>query len=203
MTPSFWVILIAVLAYGLLHSLLASLHIKARLRRWLGPRSERWFRLLYNFLAVLTLLPILFLPILLPDRVLYTIPAPWFLLTGILQVLCLLVMLVSLKQTGIGSFLGLRQALTPGTPSPVGLATSGLYRYVRHPAYTAGLIFIWLVPIMTCNLLAIDIGLTIYVITGAFIEERKLLGEFGQAYAEYQKKTPMLIPGLRRRKSPK
>lgn len=197
MTPSFWVILIAVLAYGLLHSLLASLHLKARLRRWLGPGAERWFRLVFNFLAVLTLLPLLFLPVLLVDKELYRIPYPWFILTGMLQILCLFVILYGLKQTGIGAFLGLRQALDSSAPPSEALVTGGLYRYVRHPLYTAGLLFIWLFPVMTCNLLAINIGLSIYVITGAFIEERKLLREFGQAYAEYKKRTPMLIPGLR------
>ena len=75
--------------------------------------------------------------------------------------------------------------------------TGGLYRYVRHPLYTAGLVFIWLLPIMTCNLLALNIGLTAYIIVGAYFEERKLLLEFGDAYAEYRQQTPMLIPGLR------
>ena len=71
----------------------------------------------------------------------------------------------------------------------------GLYRWVRHPLYTAGLVFIWLTPVMTVNLLAMNLGLTIYIVLGAMFEERKLLHEFGQAYADYQRRTPMLIPG--------
>ena len=55
MTLSFWLILLAVLAYGLLHSLLASLTTKAQTRKWIGPTSDRWFRLAYNFIAVVTL----------------------------------------------------------------------------------------------------------------------------------------------------
>ena len=105
--------------------------------------------------------------------------------------------LLGLKQTGIGSFVGLRQMLLPEDTSPLRLVTGGFYRYVRHPLYTAGLVFIWLFPIMTCNLLALNIGLTLYIIAGAYFEERKLLLEFGEAYAEYRRKTPMLIPGLR------
>jgi len=200
MTASFWIILIVVLAYGLLHSFLASLHLKARVRRWFGPRSDRWFRLLYNFLASLTLLPILFLPVLLPDRALYRIPFPWYLLTGIVQILSLFVLLLGLKQTGIRSFLGLRPLPAPNAAPPAALVTGGLYRYVRHPLYTAGLVFIWLFPVMTCNLLAINIGLTLYILIGAYFEERKLLREFGAAYAEYKQNTPMLIPGLRRKR---
>ena len=34
------------------------------------------------------------------------------------------------------------------------------------------------------------------LIVGAIFEERKLLSEFGQAYIDYRKSTPMLVPGL-------
>jgi len=55
-------------------------------------------------------------------------------------------------------------------------------------------VFIWLTPVITLNLLALYIGLSIYLVVGAIVEERKLLVEFGQAYAEYRRRTPMLIP---------
>jgi protein-S-isoprenylcysteine O-methyltransferase Ste14 len=47
----------------------------------------------------------------------------------------------------------------------------------------------------------LNIVLTIYLVVGAYYEERKLVREFGEAYTSYQQKTPMLIPGLIRRKS--
>jgi len=65
---------------------------------------------------------------------------------------------------------------------------------VRHPLYTAGLIFIWLLTEMTVNRLALNIGLSLYLVIGALYEERKLVLEFGQAYQEYRERTPMLIP---------
>ena len=92
-------------------------------------------------------------------------------------------------------FLGMRQAFLPEDTTPPRLVTDGLYRYVRHPLYTAGLVFIWLLPIMTWNLLALNIGLTAYILIGATFEERKLLSQFGETYADYRRKTPMLIPG--------
>jgi protein-S-isoprenylcysteine O-methyltransferase Ste14 len=76
------------------------------------------------------------------------------------------------------------------------MVTGGLYRWVRHPLYTAGLAFIWLTPIMTSNLLALNIGLTLYLVVGAIYEERKLVREFSTEYINYQQRTPMLIPGL-------
>jgi methanethiol S-methyltransferase len=73
---------------------------------------------------------------------------------------------------------------------------AGLYKLVRHPLYTCGLILVWLPPVMTWNLLAFAIGATVYILIGAYFEERKLVAEFGQAYLDYRKRTPMLIPGL-------
>ena len=67
-------------------------------------------------------------------------------------------------------------------------------RWVRHPLYTVGLIFIWLLTEMTVNRLALNIGLSLYLVVGALYEERKLVLEFGQAYQEYREQTPMLIP---------
>jgi len=197
MTPGFWTILITVLAYGLVHSLLASLQAKALAQHWIGPGTTRWFRLIYNLLAGITLLPVLVLPVLLPDKALYRIHFPWLALTLALQLAAVLTVLIGLRHTGAGEFLGLRQLLAPGEASPPRLVTGGLYRYVRHPIYTCGLIFIWLMPLMSCNLLALNIGLTLYTWVGSRFEERKLLLEFGEAYAEYQRLTPMLIPGLR------
>jgi protein-S-isoprenylcysteine O-methyltransferase Ste14 len=197
MTLSFWLIILAGLAYGLLHSLLASLQAKAQARHWFGSSIERWFRLIYNLIAVLTLLPILLLPVLLIDKEIYTIRFPWIIFTGSFQALAVLALLIGLRQTGISSFIGLHQLFLPEDTSPPRLTTDGLYRFVRHPLYTAGLVFIWLLPIMTWNLLALNIGLTLYIVIGAYFEERKLLREFGDPYAEYRRRTPMLVPGLR------
>jgi protein-S-isoprenylcysteine O-methyltransferase Ste14 len=198
MTISFWLILLAVLAYGLLHSFLASLKVKAQTHHWFGSSTYLWFRLAYNFIAVVTLLPILILPVILIDKEIYRIPFPWIILTFIIQGLAIIVLIKGLKQTGITSFIGLRQLLLPEDITPPRLVTDGLYRYVRHPLYSAGLVIIWLLPIMTWNLLALNIGLTIYIIIGAYFEERKLLQEFGDDYAEYRRHTPMLIPRIQR-----
>ena len=192
-----WLILLAILVWGGVHSFLASLWAKGRARRWFGALANRTYRLLYNILAVLSFLPVLALVGMLPDGVLYTIPFPWALITSLGQLAALAALLLGLFQTDVWSFLGFRQLLQPATTDqPASLVLKGLYRWVRHPLYTAGLVFIWLTPVMTVNLLAMNIGLTIYIVVGALFEERKLVYEFGQAYADYRKSTPMLVPGL-------
>ena len=75
--------------------------------------------------------------------------------------------------------------------------TGGLYRSVRHPLYTFSLLILWLSPSVSINSFVVYASLTVYVLIGIIFEERKLLREFGQAYADYRVSTPMLIPGLR------
>jgi protein-S-isoprenylcysteine O-methyltransferase Ste14 len=175
---------------------MASLTLKARIGRVIGPAIDRWSRLAYNFIAMVTILPILLLPLLLSDRKIYVIPFPWVILTLAVQLLAIIALLAGLRQTGIFSFLGINQAFIPEDISPPHLVIDGLYRYVRHPLYTAGLVIIWLLPVLTWNLLAMNFGLTVYILIGATIEERKLLRKFGEAYAKYRSRTPMLIPEL-------
>jgi protein-S-isoprenylcysteine O-methyltransferase Ste14 len=191
-----WVIVLAVLVYGFFHSLLATLGLKKGLRGWLGPEVDRWYRLAFNTIAIMTFLPILGLTAARPGEILYKFSPPWSYLALAGQLLALLTLAIGLLQTGVWSFLGFKQVLNPSKITSSQMVTIGLYRWVRHPLYTAGLVFIWLTPIMTTSLLALNIGLTLYLILGAIYEERKLVREFGEAYTHYQQRTPMLIPGL-------
>jgi protein-S-isoprenylcysteine O-methyltransferase Ste14 len=44
------------------------------------------------------------------------------------------------------------------------------------------------------NILALNLGLSIYLWVGTLFEERKLIKAYGAAYEEYMQRTPMLIP---------
>jgi len=133
--------------------------------------------------------------ILSPDLEISRITFPWLALTLLVEALAALGLLAGLLQTGVMRFLGVAQITgSPDFGGPSKLEVKGLYRYVRHPLYLFGLIILWLVPLMTWNILAFNLGTTIYILVGIQFEERKLLKEFGQAYADYQHRVPMLIP---------
>jgi protein-S-isoprenylcysteine O-methyltransferase Ste14 len=188
-----WLVL-SIAIWGLVHSWLASLQIKSALRGILGTDGNRYYRLLYNGFSVVSILPILWLMFILPDRPLYQVPAPWNSVMSIGQALAGLLLLTGVVQTGLFSFVGLSQLFESETP-PV-LVTTGLYRLVRHPLYSAGLLFLWLTPGMSFNTFTVYAAGSLYLIVGAFFEERKLLREFGPVYDEYRKITPMFVPGL-------
>ena len=190
----FWLTL-AVMVWGIIHSVTASLGAKEWARRVLGNSGRRFYRLAYNLFSVISFIPILWLMAVLPDRVLYQIPAPWVYISLTGQITAVVLLVIGVLQTDTLSFVGLRQ-LFEGKERSSKMITSGLYRWARHPLYTAALLFIWLTPVISENSLVVIISVTIYIFVGAWFEERKLEREFGVAYAEYKAVTPMLIPGL-------
>jgi methanethiol S-methyltransferase len=70
----------------------------------------------------------------------------------------------------------------------------GTYRWVRHPLYTCILVMFWTNPDFTLDRLLFNILWTAWIYAGATLEERDLTREFGDAYTQYQKSVPMLLP---------
>ena len=111
------------------------------------------------------------------------------------QGISVILLLGAVLQTDVLSFVGLRQLTEEEKTGS--LVTNGLYRFVRHPLYTFSLLILWFSPSVTVNSFIVYAALTIYVLIGIVFEERKLLREFGQEYADYKSITPMLLPRLK------
>ena len=178
--------------------MLASNRVKEYAESIFGGWGRRGYRIFYNIFALVTLMPVFYLAKAFPDQPIYQIPYPWVIVSTIVQGISLVVLGLGIFQTGFWDFLGVRQLVSDEENQPTELVISGLYCYVRHPLYTAGLVLIWLIPEMTVNALALAVGLSIYLIVGAGVEEKKLIGVYGTAYRRYMQQTPMLIPRLRK-----
>lgn len=190
MSSGFWWILLSMGIYGGLHSFLAGQRPRLLARRRFGAAGRRWYRLAYNLMAVIGLVVVLALVRLVPDALIFRIPMPWLLLTMAVQGIAILSMIWVVSDTGLMIFTGLASE----EAQPPHLVTQGLYRWMRHPLYTAALLVVWLFPTMSWNLLAFDLGATIYILVGIQFEERKLLHEYGKKYADYRRRTWMLFP---------
>jgi len=94
------------------------------------------------------------------------------------------------------SFFGIRQIMEFGkkkNSSIPEIKRKGLLGIIRHPMYLVLIIFLWS-KVFTLTDLIVNSVLTVYVIIGTVLEERKLVLEFGDAYTNYKNEVPMLIP---------
>lgn len=193
------IILLVFAVYAVLHSLMASLRAKALAEQWFGINTRRWYRLGFVVIVTITFLPVLGFTVLLPAKTLYIIPVPWVIGTILLQILAVMGVLIVVGQTGASRFLGFDQLSEPAERAhPPDFVAYGWYAHVRHPLYLFGLVILWLMPLMTTNILALNLGVTAYFLVGSIFEENKLLHEFGDVYHRYRQTVPRLIPRLKR-----
>ena len=193
-------VFLATAAWGMLHSWLASFDTKRLARRIFGVGIDRYYRLIFVLLAVVTLLPVLALVAFLPSRVLWVIPFPWLLLTIGVQFLALVLLVATTLETDVMAFAGIRQVLQPNLEHEDKLVVKGFYRFVRHPLYFFSILIFWLFPFMTDLTLAFFLAGTLYFMIGTIPEERKLLETFGEAYRQYRREVPWLIPRFTKKK---
>jgi protein-S-isoprenylcysteine O-methyltransferase Ste14 len=82
-------------------------------------------------------------------------------------------------------------------PSPeVAFQVKSLYRFVRHPLMVGFVIAFWSAPLMTGGRLLFAAVTSVWILIALQLEERDLVAVHGDAYREYQRSTPMLLPRL-------
>lgn len=197
MTANFQTVLILVLAwliYSGVHSWLASLQLKryvAEHRPGLMPA----YRLCFNLLALLLLIPPLWLTYTLPGPVLWAWKGPaWWVANG-MALLALAGVFWSLRDYDGSEFLGLRQwrGRIASVEDQEEFHISTLHRYIRHPWYGLGLVLVWTRD-MDLAFITTAIMITLYFILGSRLEERKLIIYHGDRYRRYRELVPALVP---------
>jgi len=179
-----------------LHSILIRKTVTDYMKQKLGDQY-RFYRLFYNIVALVTLIPLM-------DYSISLKGVPFFRWEGRLVIVKYLLWMTSIylfiaggSHYNISQFLGIRQIKTGRTNRALSeydtFDTSGILSVIRHPWYVAGILILWARDMSLPTLLN-NIVIVAYFVIGAFLEERKLLIEFGEKYREYKKNVSMFIP---------
>jgi len=188
--------------YVALHSYLISTGFTNLMIRVL-KEYYAFYRLFYILISLALLIPLLNYANQIDDKVIIIYESPFSVIRYILTWFSLLMFFYAFFFNYDSlSFFGFRQIMNFGkevkiNPSEA-IKKNGLLGLMRHPMYFALIIYLWC---QTFRMIDIYVNalLTVYVIIGTVLEEKKLVMEFGEAYIKYKKEVPMLIPFTKRK----
>lgn len=173
--------------YCTLHSFLASLRFKGWIERRV-PRVWRHYRLVYNLLATVLLIALLIVTERAAGDWLWRWQGPWAWLSHGATVLAAVGFLWSSRAYDMREFMG--GSAAPAQPR---FGLSPLHRFVRHPWYFLGLIWLWTRDMDSARLVA-ALVVSAYLWLGSRLEEDKLERELGELYRTYRIRVPGLLP---------
>ncbi|MAT39973.1 MAG: hypothetical protein CL946_10260 [Ectothiorhodospiraceae bacterium] len=180
-------------AMWILWCTLHSAFISQTFTRWQErtfPRFSRFSRIAYNLFSLITFGVVYWYYRTLPSPTLWAWPEAWVYLQYLLLAAGGIIILLGAREYNQRYFLGIEQLEGTSTASGKGLKASGILRHLRHPYYTGGIIILAAWGDFTWASIISKAVLIGYLIIGTFIEERKLLDEFGDEYREYMRRTP-------------
>jgi methanethiol S-methyltransferase len=184
-------------AYCALHSYLISTGFTNLMNRIL-KNYYAFYRMFYILISLVLLVPLINYTALLDDQVIinYGLPltvARYVIISGSL----LMFFWAFFFDYDALSFFGIRQLLSfwkiKKNFSSNEIKKKGLLGIMRHPMYFALILYLWCQTFRVVDIV-VNTVLTIYIIIGTRLEEKKLILEFGDAYTRYQQEVPMLIP---------
>jgi protein-S-isoprenylcysteine O-methyltransferase Ste14 len=192
------VLILLWITWCVIHSGMISLTVTGYLKNVLGS-FYKFYRLFFNLIALTTFIPLIFYSKSLKGPVLFR----WEGYLTIIQI-ALLIIVISLFISGLYKYnimqvLGIRQIKSGKSHSTLSesgdIDTSGILSITRHPWYLATVILVWTYfREMYVSTLIVNIILSIYLVIGTILEERKLIIELGDSYRDYMNRVSMLFP---------
>lgn len=186
-------------AYCALHSYLISIGFTASMKTRLKDYFA-FYRIVYVILSFILLVPVLYYTRLWASPVIFEYGTVISVIRyGLMATGALIFIKAFLFDYDFLTFAGIRQILQfrrPVRQAPPVLKNTGLLGLVRHPLYLGVILIIWSNTHRLSDIV-VNTVLTAYIFIGIILEEKKLVLEFGDAYRQYQKEIPMIVPFLR------
>jgi methanethiol S-methyltransferase len=179
-----------------LHSTLITTAVTDYMKKKFGDRY-RFYRLFYNTVALVTLLPLAYYSISIEGAPIFRWQGLLAIAKYLLQVTSLYLFIAGASHYRMSQFLGIHQIKTGQADHTLSehdtFNTTGILSAIRHPWYISGIMIIWAREISLSALLN-NIVISAYFVVGAILEERRLVLQFGEKYRDYQKNVSMFFP---------
>ena len=157
----------------------------------------RYYRLIYNITATISLIPIMVFAHTLPKLIYFQWNGYYIIIQIFLILISLVIFVAGSRNYDFLQFIGIQQITDMSVSKSLSksgkLKTEGILGLTRHPWYTAFFILLWARELNSTSIL-INIIFSIYLVVGTYLEEQKLKNEFGESYVKYQKDVSMLFP---------
>jgi len=161
------------------------------------PGLVKYYRILYNIFSGLIFLIAAAYGYYIADK-------PFFVFSGYYQIIsvgmiiiALLIFIAGSIKYDLKTFAGISQLITKQKQILVNdtnmLTITGIHKYIRHPYYTATFLLIWSRN-LDMSALITNLILSLYLVVGTYLEEKKLTDYFGETYRIYKKNVSMYIP---------
>ena len=179
-----------------IHSAMILIAVTEYVKKRLGS-NYRFYRVFFNLISILTLIPVALFAHSAQTPAIFQWSGYMRLGQALILGLAVWFFFLGWRHYDIRQVIGIKQ-IREGTADRAitetgELDTSGVLGMTRHPWYLATMLLIWARQ-MDVAAIIVNVILTSYLIVGTYLEEKKLLREFGENYRNYQNKVSMLIP---------
>jgi methanethiol S-methyltransferase len=184
------------IAFFVVHSGMITPAVTGFMERRLGS-TFRFYRLFYNAFALATFIPLMIYSQSKETQPFFAWEGPWRIIPAVMIVSCIALFAAGMRNYSMSSFIGLDQLKRGRRKNALSeygeLETSGILGVVRHPWYTAVFLLVWADDLDAPRLI-VKVLLTAYLVVGTWLEERKMILEFGAKYRAYQREVSMFFP---------